>query len=123
MQRAFSTLVSPTLDSLTLRALRHILAIVERQVLHLANKALNFKMDENEILDMKKVAAVFNMTVTDVVREAIREYLDKMKRDPFYRLTAQVQEASAEESAEILDEINALTDDDLKIATVKRFEV
>ena len=89
----------------------------------MAVKALNFKMDETEILDMKKVASVFNMTVTDVVKEAVKEYLTKMKSDPFYRLTVNVEDASAEESAEILEEIEGLSDEDLVIASVRRFTV
>lgn len=89
----------------------------------MAAKALNFKMDEAEILEMKEVASVFNMTVTDVVREAVKEYLAKMKMDPFYRLTANVQEASAEECAEIISEIEEMSDQELEISSVKRFTV
>lgn len=85
-------------------------------------KAMNFKMDEGEIRDMRQVAAVFNLTMTDIVREAVREYLEKMKKDPYYRLTVNVQEASEEESAEILDAIGELSDDDLMIETVKHFQ-
>ena len=89
----------------------------------MAVKAMNFKMDETEILDMKNVASVFHMTVTDVIREAVREYVDKMKNDPFYRLTANVEDASDEETAEILEEIEGLSDDDLTIASTRRFSV
>ena len=60
--------------------------------------------------------------MTDIVREAVREYLEKMKKDPYYRLTVNVQEASEEESAEILDAIGELSDDDLMIETVKHFQ-
>jgi hypothetical protein len=88
-----------------------------------ATKALNFKMEETEILDMRKVASVFNMTLTDVVREAVKEYIEKMKKDPFYRLTVNVEDASAEESAEILTEIDRLTDDDLSIASEKQITI
>ncbi len=63
------------------------------------------------------------MTVTDIVKEAVREYLAKLKKDPFYRLTANIEEASAHESAEILETIEELSDDDLSIASVKRFDV
>lgn len=89
----------------------------------MATKALNFKMEEKEILDMRKVASVFNMTLTDVVREAVKEYIEKMKKDPFYRLTVNVEDASAEESAEILTEIDRLTDDDLSIASEKQITI
>ena len=89
----------------------------------MAVKAMNFKMEEAEILDMKRVASVFNMTVTDVIKEAVREYVDKMKQDPFYRLTAAVQDASDEETAEILAELDSLSDDELSISSSKRFDV
>ena len=62
----------------------------------MAVKALNFKMDELEYADVKQVAAVYHMTITDVIKEALREYMEKAKADPFYRLTANVQEADGE---------------------------
>ena len=89
----------------------------------MATRALNFKMEEAEIQDMKDVASVFHMTLTELIKEATRDYVDRLKKDPFYRLTANVQEASAEESAEILEEIDGLTDDDLSIVSSERFAV
>ncbi len=85
----------------------------------MAVKALNFKMEEEEILQMKEVASVFNMTLTDAYREAAKEYVEKMKKDPFYRLTANVRNASAEETAEILGEIENMSEDDLSIVNVR----
>ena len=87
----------------------------------MAVKAMNFKLDEDRIFELKNVASIFNMTVTDVISEALSEYIQKLKKDPFYRLTVNVENASAEETKEILDEINALTDDDLQISTVRKF--
>ena len=89
----------------------------------MAVKAVNFKMEEADILDMKQVASVFNITVTDLIKNSVKEYIEKLKKDPFYRLTVNVQEASAEESEEILAEIDSLSDDDLTIATTKHFTV
>ncbi len=89
----------------------------------MASKALNFKMDEAEIQDMKQVAGVFNMSVTDLVKRAIQSYLADLKKDPFYRLTANVEEASAEESEEILTEIESMSDDELSISSAKHFSV
>ena len=89
----------------------------------MATRAINFKMDEAEILDMKHVAGVFNMSVTDLIKNAVREYLSELKSDPFYRLTANVQDASEEESAEILSEIEGLTDAELTIASTKHFTI
>lgn len=87
----------------------------------MATKAVNLKMDESRIVDIKDVAAVFHMTITDVINRALDDYLPKMKRDPLYRLTANVQGASVEETEEILAEIESLSDDDLRISTKKEF--
>ena len=89
----------------------------------MAVKAVNFKMDEVEIADIKHVANVYRMTLTDFIKEAISEHLIKMKADPFYRLTANVEEADAAESEEILNVINGLEDDDLTIASIEHFTV
>ena len=89
----------------------------------MAAKAMNFKMEEADILDMKQVAGVFNMSITDLIKNAVKAYLAELKSDPFYRLTANVQDASEEESAEILSEIEGMTDDDLTIASTKHITV
>ncbi|MBQ7606328.1 MAG: hypothetical protein IJU59_07600, partial [Firmicutes bacterium] len=79
--------------------------------------------DENLVLDMKQVAAAFHMTMTDVVNEALDAYIQEMKKDAYYRLTAYVKAASAAETKEILSEIENLSDEDLEIATVKRVDL
>ena len=87
----------------------------------MAVKAMNFKLDEDRIFELKSVASIFNMTVTDIISEALSEYVQKLKKDPFYRLTVNVEKASAEETEEILNEIDSLSDDDLQISTVRKF--
>lgn len=89
----------------------------------MAVKALNFKMDETDITDMKQVAGVFNMSLTDLIKNAIRAYVSELKRDPYYRLTVNVEEASLDESEEILAEIKDMSDDDLSIVATKRLSV
>ena len=86
----------------------------------MALKAVNFKLDEAQIEEMKRVAAMLRMNYTDVVREAISEYIDRMQKDPYYRLTAMVEEVGPEESAEILDAVNGMSDEDMKISRVER---
>ena len=86
-------------------------------------KALNFKMEESEILTMKEVANVFHMSVTDLVKNGVREYIEELKKDPLYRLTANVREADAGESDEILSAISGLSDDDLSISSSKTFSL
>ena len=89
----------------------------------MASKVMNFKMDETEIMDMKKVAAIFNISVSDIIREAIKEHIGKLKKDPFYRLTVNVEDATPEENKEILAAIDALAEDDLEIVSSKEFHV
>lgn len=89
----------------------------------MATKAVNLKLDEDRIMDIKEVASVFHMTITDVINEALDAYLPAMKKDPFYKLTANVKNASKEETEEILSAIEDLSDDDLTITTVKKFTV
>ena len=89
----------------------------------MATKALNFKIDEKQVNDMKSVAGVFNMTLTELIKNALDEYIAELKNDPFYRLTANVQEASEEETEEILSEIESMSDDDLAIASKEQLTV
>ncbi len=89
----------------------------------MSTKVMNFKMEEADILDMKKVAAIYHISITDLIKNAIKEYVDELKHDPYYRLTVNVQEASAEETEEILSVIESMSDDDLKITSTKRFKV
>ena len=88
----------------------------------MATRAMNVKMEESTILAVRKAASVYNLTMTEIIKEALDEYLEKLQNDPFYRLTANVEEASEEESAEILSELDELTDDDLTISSKKSFE-
>ena len=87
----------------------------------MAVKALNFKMEESEILAMKEVAEVFHISMTDIIRNGVREYIAELKKDPFYRLTTNVRDASEEESAEVLSAMADLSDDDLSISSTKTF--
>ncbi len=89
----------------------------------MAMKALNFKMEESEILAMMEAASVFNMSLTDLVRNGVREYIDELKKDPFYRLTANVRDAEEAEAAEILSAVDNLSDDDLTISSSSSFRL
>jgi hypothetical protein len=74
-------------------------------------------------IDMKEVAGGAHMSGTDFAKNVAKEYVTKSKADTYYRLTANAQDASAEESEEILSEIKGLSDDDLAIVSAKRFSV
>lgn len=89
----------------------------------MAVKAINFKLGDERINEIKKVANVFRITMTDVVNEALDAYLEEKKKDPFYRLTCNVEDICENEGEEILNALNSMSDDDLKIASVKRCTV
>ena len=89
----------------------------------MAVKTLRLKLNENELADVRQVASVFHMSVNRVFREALKNYVDTKKQTPLYRLTANIEEASPEESAEILAMIENMTDDDWETASTKYFEV
>lgn len=86
-------------------------------------KALSFRTDEKEIADIKKAASMFKMSVAGLIREAVREYIDSRKtaqqrKEEFFRRLENVEEASPEESAEILAMIDSLTEDDMQVVRV-----
>ena len=83
--------------------------------------ATNFTIEENDVAILSKVASAYSITITELVKRAIYEYVDKIKKDPFYRLTANIEEASPEESAEIIEILDNLSEDDLEISSVKKF--
>jgi len=90
-------------------------------VFYMAVKAINFKIDEAELADIHQVSSVFNMTQTDIIKNALRQYIAKLKKDPFYRLTVKVKDADQAETEEILDHIDRMSDDDLEIVSTERF--
>lgn len=89
----------------------------------MAAKAMNVKLEESKIAELKDVATTFHITMTDAINEALDSYLTKMKKDPFYRLTANVEDASPDECEEILEAVSGMSDEDLEIASVKKFRV
>lgn len=86
----------------------------------MATKTLNFKLNEEDVMELKEVAAVYNVTMTDIVKQGVHEYIEKLKQDPFYRLTENIKDASPEETEEVLSAINSLSDSDLSISSVKK---
>ena len=86
-------------------------------------KALSFRTDESEIAEIKKAASMFQMSVAGLIREAVREYIwnrktAQEKKESFFKRLENVEEASPEESAEILAMIDSLTEDDRQVVRV-----
>lgn len=86
----------------------------------MGERAVNFSIEENDLVILSKIASEYSVTVTELIKKVISEYLEKIKKDPFYRLTANVEEVSSEENSEILEMINNLSDEDLTISSVKK---
>ena len=80
-------------------------------------------LDEGEFLDIKRIAAVFNTTLSEIIREALNAYLPGKKEAPYYRLTANAEPASVEESSEILDAVESLSDEDMAIVHTRKFQI
>ena len=57
------------------------------------------------------------MTVTEFFKESAETKLAELKSSPFYRLTQNIEDASEEETEEILKEISGLSDDGLAVSS------
>ncbi len=85
----------------------------------MALKAVNFKLEDDQIDELRRLAALFNMSMTDIVRKALDSYISEAKEDPYVRLTSSVDNADPDETEEILDAIKDLSEDDLAISSRK----
>lgn len=88
----------------------------------MATKSISMRLDSNELEEAQKIAKIYNTTLTDIMKHALREYIDEKKKDPFYRLTANIPETTEEEGKEIFKELDEMSDDDLKIVRTDTFE-
>lgn len=70
-----------------------------------------------------KNGAYLPMTVTESLNEAAQSKPAEMKNDSFHRLTENVEDASEEETEELLDIISKLSEDDLAISSREVIEV
>lgn len=80
-------------------------------------ETLNMKWDAESLEEIRRTARVFNMTVTEFFMESAETKLAELKSSPFYRLTQNIEDASEEETEEILKEISGLSDDGLAVSS------
>mgnify|MGYP002625608589 CR=1 FL=1 len=80
-------------------------------------------LSPEEIADMKKTAGVFKMSPADFVRNAVREYIELKKQEPFYRMTADIEEVDSEEAEELLAWLDSMTEEDHEIVRADYFFV
>ncbi len=86
-------------------------------------KMFSFRIEEKELTDLKNVASVYSISITELIKNAVNQYVLELKRDPFYRLTENIKDADEAETKEILEKIEGMSDDDLSIAATKHFSV
>lgn len=78
------------------------------------SKTMSLKLEEDLYLDIKKVAEIFNISCSEFIRNAIRKELDIKKSDFMVRMSS-VPYCDEEEERELVELLNELNDDDLKI--------
>ena len=77
------------------------------------------KAPEGKLLEeINKITEVFSISLTDFIRNAVEKEVKEIKKDFFYKLS-QVDYCSNEESKEIIEELNKMTEDDLKVTKIK----
>ena len=81
------------------------------------SKIISLKIDDNLFNNIKKVSALFNMSSSEFIRNAVIKELDNKNNDFIVRLSNVPLCDKAEEN-EIKELLNNLTNDDIKI--VKR---
>lgn len=85
-------------------------------------KSFNIRLDDEMLVDLKRVSSIMGKTVSDLVREGIEKILEEKKVDPYYRLT-NFSEMSQSETEEIIEEISNLSNDDLKIVRRRKVTI
>ena len=80
-------------------------------------ETLSMEWDAESLEEIRRTARVFNMTVTEFFKEAAEAKPAELKNSPFCRLTQNIEDASEEETLEILKEISGLSDDGLAVSS------
>ena len=82
------------------------------------NKSVSLRLNKSLLEEINKITEVFSISLTDFIRNAIEKEVKEIKNDFFYKLS-QVDYCSDEESKEIIEELNKMTEDDLKVTKIK----
>ena len=82
------------------------------------NKSISLRLNKSLLEDINKITEVFSISLTDFIRNAVDKEVKEIKNDFFYKLS-QVDYCSDEESKEIIEELNKMEEDDLKVTKIK----
>lgn len=79
------------------------------------NKTMSIKLEKNLFEDIKRISAIFNMTSSEFIRNAIKKELEEKKNDFIVKLS-DVPFCDDDEEKELSNILNTLTEEDLKVA-------
>lgn len=79
------------------------------------NKTMSIKLDENLFENVKKISSFFNMTSSEFIRNAIKKELEE-KNNAFILKLSNVPLCDDDEEKELVNILNTLTEEDLKVA-------
>ncbi len=85
-------------------------------------KTISVKIEENIINDIKKICDIYNISFSDFIRNTLEKEVNEKKNDFMYRMN-NVPFCDENEEKEIIEALNKLFDDDLKIAKVERIKL
>ena len=78
------------------------------------SKTISLNLEDDLFLDIKKISEIFNISCSEFVRNAIKREIDTKKSDFMVRMS-NVEYCDEKEEEELVELLNGLTDDDLKI--------
>ena len=79
------------------------------------NKTMSIKLDENLFENVKKISSIFNMTSSEFIRNAIKKELEE-KNNAFILKLSDVPLCDDDEEKELVNILNTLTEEDIKVA-------
>lgn len=79
------------------------------------NKTMSIKLDEDLFENVKKISSIFNMTSSEFIRNAIKKELEE-KNNVFILKLSDVLLCNDDEEKELVNILNTLTEEDLKVA-------
>lgn len=79
------------------------------------NKTMSIKLDEDLFENVKKISSIFNMTSSEFIRNAIKKELEE-KNNAFILKLSDVPLCDDDEEKELVNILNTLTEEDLKVA-------
>ena len=80
-------------------------------------KPISIRFDASLFEEVKKIGEVYSISIAEFIRDSVKKEVDFIKNDFFYKLS-QLEYCSDEENKEIIEVLNKMNENDLKI--VKR---